>query len=126
MIGICNYRMGRYYYSFKNYPFAFEYLLRADNLFHELGYAEVQDSDEILYFIGSIYYETGDYDKAETFLQNIQQLKKINDYVQKQSLNTLALIRRQLNDTAQALVYFPENTGCCHCTKRFNMDGHLL
>ncbi|MEO7531496.1 MAG: tetratricopeptide repeat protein, partial [Sediminibacterium sp.] len=106
MIGICNYRMGRYYYSFKNYPFAFEYLLRADNLFHKLGYKEVPDSDEILYFIGSIYYETGDYDKAETFLQNIQQLKKINNYVEKQSLNTLALIRRQQNDTLQALLYF--------------------
>ncbi|MES2331778.1 MAG: tetratricopeptide repeat protein [Bacteroidota bacterium] len=106
MIGICNYRMGRYYYSFKNYPFAFEYLLRADNLFHELGYAEVPDSDEILFFIGSIYYETADYDKAETFLQNIQHLKKINGYIQKQSLNTLALIRRQQSDTAQALVYF--------------------
>lgn len=106
MIGICNYRMGRYYYSFKNYPFAFEYLLRADNIFNELGYATVPDSDEILFFIGSIYYETGDYDKAEAFLQNIQQLKKISKYVQKQSLNTLALIRRQQNDTAQALVYF--------------------
>lgn len=106
MMGICNYRMGRYYYSFKNYPFAFEYLLRADNTFHELGYAEVKDSDEILYFIGSIYYETGDYDKAETFLQNIQKLKKITNYIQKQSLNTLALIRRQQGDTAQALVYF--------------------
>jgi hypothetical protein len=106
MMGICNYRMGRYYYSFKNYPFAFEYLLRADNLFHDLGYSAVQDSDDILFFIGSIYYETGDYDKAETFLQTIQQLKKINNYVQKQSLNTLALIRRQQNDTVQALVYF--------------------
>ncbi|MES2374891.1 MAG: tetratricopeptide repeat protein [Bacteroidota bacterium] len=106
MTGICNYRMGRYYYSFKNYPFAFEYLLRADNIFHELGYAKVQDSDEILFFIGSIYYETGDYDKAETFLQSVQQLKKINNYVQKQSLNTLAMIRRQRGDTAQALVYF--------------------
>lgn len=106
MIGICNYRMGRYYYSFKNYPFAFEYLLRADNIFHEIGYKEVPDSDEILFFIGSIYYETADYDKAETFLQNIQKLGKVNGYIQKQSLNTLALIRKQQNDTAQALAYF--------------------
>jgi len=106
MVGICNYRMGRYYYSFKNYPFAFEYLLRADNDFHELGYKEVPDIDEILFFIGSIYYETGNYDKAETYLQNIQQLDSINDYVHKQSLNTLALISKQQNDTAKALMYF--------------------
>ncbi|MEO8171624.1 MAG: tetratricopeptide repeat protein, partial [Sediminibacterium sp.] len=106
MIGICNYRMGRYYYSFQKYPFAFEYLLRADNVFHEMGYKQVPDSDEILFFIGSIYYETGDYDKAEIFLQQIRQLKIVNDYILKQSLNTLALIRRQQNDTTQALVYF--------------------
>ena len=64
------------------------------------------DIDEILFFMGSIYYETGDYDKAASFLQNILQLNKINNYVQKQSLNTLALISRQLNDTARALQYF--------------------
>jgi tetratricopeptide (TPR) repeat protein len=106
MVGICNYRMGRYYYSFKNYPFAFEYLLRADNNFHELGYKEVPDIDEILFFIGSIYYETGYYDKAETYLLNVQKLDSISLYIRKQSLNTLALIYKQENDTAKALSYF--------------------
>jgi tetratricopeptide (TPR) repeat protein len=77
MKGICNYRLGRYYYNFKNYPFAFEYMLRADNIFRELGYREVPDIDEILFFIGSIYYETGDFDKAESFLQKVQEQKKI-------------------------------------------------
>jgi tetratricopeptide (TPR) repeat protein len=72
MKGIANYRLGRYYYNFKNYPVAFEYMLRADNIFRELGYKEVPDIDEILFFIGSIYYETGDYDKAEFFLQKVQ------------------------------------------------------
>jgi tetratricopeptide (TPR) repeat protein len=106
MKGICNYRLGRYYYNFKNYPFAFEYMLRADNIFRELGYKEVPDIDEILFFIGSIYYETGDYDKAESFLQKVQEQKTIGKYVQKQSLNTLALIHRQQGDTIKALVFF--------------------
>jgi tetratricopeptide (TPR) repeat protein len=106
MKGICNYRLGRYYYNFKNYPFAFEYMLRADNIFRELGYREVPDIDEILFFIGSIYYETGDFDKAESFLQKVQEQKKIGKYVQKQSLNTLALIHRQQGDTINALAFF--------------------
>lgn len=106
MVGVCNYRLGRYYYNFKNYPFAFEYMLRADNIFRELGYKEVPEIDEILFFIGSIYYETGDYDKAETFLQKVQEQKRIGKYIQKQSLNTIALIHRQQGDTARALVYF--------------------
>jgi len=106
LLGIANYRMGRYYYSFKNYPLAFEYLLRSDNFFREIGYKEVPDMDDILYFLGSIYYETGNYEKAETTLLDIQQLKKISNYIQKQSLNTLALINKQQNDTAAALRYF--------------------
>ena len=106
MVGICTYRMGRYYYSFKDYPIAFEYLLRADNEFKEIGYKEVPDMDEILYFIGSIYYESGNYEKAGSYLRNIQQLKQVTPYVQKQALNTLALISRQQQDTVLALSYF--------------------
>gem|GEM_PF-1790717 len=106
LLGICNQRMGRYYYSFKKYPLALEYLLRADNLFREIGYKEVPSIDEILFFLGSIYYETGIYDKAESVLKNIQELKKINNYIQKQSLNTLAMISTQQNDTVAALQYF--------------------
>jgi DNA-binding CsgD family transcriptional regulator len=106
MTGFCNYRTGRYYYSFKNYPFAFEYLLKADNLFTDIGYKEVPDVDEFLFFLGSIYYETGNYDKAEIFLQSIQKLAKIGGYFRKQSLNTLALISKQKNDTTAALFYF--------------------
>jgi len=61
---------------------------------------------EILFFMGSIYYETGNYDKSEVYMQHIQQLKKVSEYIQKQSLNTLAMISKQLNDTARALMYF--------------------
>ncbi len=106
MTAICTYRMGRYYYSFKNYPFAFEYLLRADNYFKSTGYKDVPDIDEILYFMAGIYYETGNNDMAESYLQDIQQLPVINSYIKKQSLNTLALINRQQNDTVKALHYF--------------------
>lgn len=108
MTGICSYRLGRYYYSFKNYPLAFEYMLRADNIFRELGYLTVPDIDEILFIIGSTYYETGDLEKAESFLQKVQTLKQINNYVRKQSLNTLALIRRAQGDTTAALRYFEQ------------------
>ena len=58
------------------------------------------------FFLGSIYYETGIYDKAESVLKNIQELKKVNNYIQKQSLNTLAMISTQQNDTAAAVQYF--------------------
>lgn len=106
MQGICNYRMGRYFYSFRQYPVAFEYLLRADNILHEVNYRDVPDVDEILFFTGSIYYETGDYDKADFFLQQVQQLPRVNGYIRKQSLNTLALIRKHRHDSAGALSYF--------------------
>lgn len=106
MIGMTNYRAGGYYYSFKKYPLAFEYLLRADTYFNEIGYKEVPDIDKILFFIGGIYYESGNYEKSEPYLLQIQELKKVTTYLRKQSLNTLAMIHKQRGDTAGALHWF--------------------
>lgn len=106
MIGMTNYRAGGYYYSFKKYPVAFEYLLRADTYFNEIGYKEVPDIDKILFFIGGIYYESGNYEKAEPYLLQIQELKKVTTYLRKQSLNTLAMIHKLRGDTAGALYWF--------------------
>lgn len=106
MIGMTNYRAGGYYYSFKKYPLAFEYLLRADTYFNEIGYKEVPDIDKILFFIGGIYYESGNYEKSEPYLLQIQELKKVTTYLRKQSLNTLAMIQKQRGDTAGAFHWF--------------------
>lgn len=106
MIGMTNYRAGGYYYSFKNYPLAFEYLLRADTYFNEIGYKEVPDIDKILFFIGGIYYESGNYEKAKPYLLQIQKLKKVTTYLRKQSLNTLAIIHKNIGDTAGAFHWF--------------------
>jgi hypothetical protein len=106
MTAICTYRMGRYYYSFKQYPLAFEYLLRSDNYFKEIGYSEVPDMDGILFVLGGIYYETGNYEQAATFLEEIQSLGHITYFIKKQSLNTLALISKHTGDTTKALDYF--------------------
>jgi tetratricopeptide (TPR) repeat protein len=108
MTAICTYRTGRYYYSFKQYPLAFEYLLRADNYFKAIGYNEVPDMDGVLYVLGGIYYETGNYEKATSFLLEIQSLPQVDYFIRKQSLNTLALINRQSGDTARALHYFQQ------------------
>ncbi len=106
LMGICNYRMGGYYYSFKRYPLAFEYLLRADTYFQQLGYKEVPDIDKILFFIGGIYYETGNYDKAKGYLLQMQQLNSVTNYLRKQSMNTLAMIDQHNSDTAGAFIWF--------------------
>lgn len=106
LIATCTYRLGGYYYSFKKYPLAFEYLLLADNYFREIGYADVPDIDKILFFIGGIYYETGNYEKSESYMLRMQQLTAIKDYLKKQSLNTLAMIYKNLKDTAKAMNYF--------------------
>ncbi len=111
MMGICLYRMGGYYYSFKNYPLAYEYLLKADNYFQKLGYNDVPDIDKILFFIGGIYYETGNYAKSETYLRQIQELGSVTNYLRKQSLNTLAMIYKNQKDTAKALLYFQKTLG---------------
>jgi hypothetical protein len=108
MTALCTYRTGRYFYSFKQYPLAFEYLLRADHYFKEIGYSEVPQMDGILYVLGSIYYETGNYERATSFFKEIQSLGHADYFVRKQSLNTLALISKQSGDTTSALAYFQQ------------------
>lgn len=106
MEAICIFRMGRYYYNFKKYPPAFEYLIRADNYFQDRDYKDVPNVDEILHFMAGIYYETGNNEVAEKYLKDILQLPQIGVYIKKQTLNTLALISRQRNDVEKALDYF--------------------
>jgi tetratricopeptide (TPR) repeat protein len=106
MEAICTFRMGRYYYNFKKYPPAFEYLIRADNYFKNRAYRDVPNVDEILHFMAGIYYETGNDEMAEQYLKDILQLPKTGAYIKKQTLNTLALISRQRNNNEKSLDYF--------------------
>jgi tetratricopeptide (TPR) repeat protein len=111
MEAICTFRMGRYYYNFKKYPPAFEYLIRADNYFKNRAYRDVPNVDEILHFMAGIYYESGNSEMAEEYLKDILQLPQPGAYIRKQTLNTLALISRQRNNIETALDYFQQTLG---------------
>ncbi len=105
-IGAANFRLGRYYYYAQQYPLAFEYLLRANNIFNEIGYEKVQQNGDVLFFLSNIYYETGNYEKAEFYFKLTLQQKNLKGFIQTQSLNTLAMMYKRQNDTARALQYF--------------------
>lgn len=102
-LGIAEFKMGRYCYTFKNYPLAFEHLLRANNIFVETGYSSVPASLDPIYIMGSIYYETGDYDKAEYYFnERIKQGNALNpDKIH--SYNNIASIAIEQRDYKKAL-----------------------
>jgi DNA-binding CsgD family transcriptional regulator len=103
--GSANYLAGRYYYNFKKFPQAFENLLKANNLFMELGYGNVPDVAYFLYFLGNTYYETGDYEKAEThFLASIRQHND-NPFQRLQAYNTMAQMHKEQKQYNKALSY---------------------
>jgi hypothetical protein len=64
---ISNYKLGRYYYNFKKYPLAFEYLLRANYMAKEIGYSKELQAGWILFYLAKAYQEIGDVDNAAMY-----------------------------------------------------------
>jgi len=100
------YRAGKAHLQQKIYPKAFESLLQADALIHEIGYDRFPEVNNFLFDIGRAYYDFADYRKAQDyFLEALnhpftQSPNSINIY------NTLALTYMKLQETELALKYF--------------------
>ncbi len=103
--GICSYKAGRYFYSFKKFPSAFEYLLKADAIFKDQGYSKSPLAGSFLYFMANIYFETGDLDNAAHFYMQSLSIPGATVYQLKQTNNTLGVIALRKNDYPRALVY---------------------
>lgn len=101
--GIAEFKFGRYYYTFKRYPQAFEFLLKANNIFIKEGYNRVPSVFQFLYLMGRIYFEIGDYGKAEYFLT--KEVLDTSSSERMRSYNILATIAEERNDFVKAMTY---------------------
>ncbi len=117
MEGICNYKMGRYFYSFKRYPPAFEYLLKANDIFDDIGYTNVPLASNFLYYLGSIYYETGDLDRAANFYQQSLNLPTTETWQVIQANYTLGVIALKKKDYPLALAFMQKVFGIVAASK---------
>lgn len=106
--GIASYKTGRYFYNFKQFPIAFEYLLQADQQFEKVGYDKVPELIDYLFYMGNIYEVTGQIDKAISYFNRTAAAKEgtnrtwfvINAY------DHLAHIYKLKNDFPRALWYY--------------------
>jgi tetratricopeptide (TPR) repeat protein len=115
--GICSYKTGRYFYSFKKYPSAFEYLLKANDIFIEIGYNHVPLASDFLYYLGSIYYESGDFDKAAFFFDKCLTQQHIDSWQILQANNTLGVIERNKKNYSLALAFMQKVFGLASSKK---------
>lgn len=106
--GMSYFKAGRYFYNHKKFPFAFEYMLKAENILKKVGYRENYESGEFLLFFGNIYYEMRDYEKAESLYKEALKYCDHEIFFQIQAKNTIASIAKDQRKYDKALKYLKE------------------
>ncbi len=103
-----NHQLGMLYYSNRQYPLAFEHLLRAHAAMQMLGYNNIPDATRYLFELAYVYYEFGDYKEAIAYLQKVPAYDSTSDdlWHHMSVNNTLALAYQHLSMIDSAVIYF--------------------
>jgi tetratricopeptide (TPR) repeat protein/DNA-binding CsgD family transcriptional regulator len=104
---IYNHHLG-YYYFFapKQYGTALSHMLRANEKFAQIGYADVPDGGNILYRLAFVYYHLANYEEALRYLQIARQCPIQQKFIPIYVSNTIGLCYRNLYKYDSALHYF--------------------
>lgn len=90
----------------------FRYMLRAQQLFEQIGYANIPQIIEHLYGIGRIYYQFGDYRTAIRYLSLAEQHQpSLPMRLRTVVLNTIGVSYQELKAYDKALLYFHKALG---------------
>jgi tetratricopeptide (TPR) repeat protein len=100
--------VGRYYYSFKHYPEAFEYFLAADRLLKVLGDEKISFAGEFYFFLASSYHKIGELDKAVLFFNQVLKFPPENFWFRLNAYNNLGVIMQQRKQYGEALQFFKQ------------------
>lgn len=100
--------LGRYYYSFKHYPEAFEYFLAADRLLKSLGVEKISFAGEFYFFLGSSYHKIGELDRAIVFFNQVLKFPPNNFWFRLNVYNNLGFIMQQKKQYTKALQFFKQ------------------
>jgi hypothetical protein len=95
-----------YYTKEKNYPVAFEHMLKADNMCSRLGYETMPDGDELLLNLSVAYYHFGDYNKAINYLRIAKNLPSSRKRNKIEIFNNIGLAFRDQDKLDSAVYYF--------------------
>ncbi len=95
------------YHELRNYPLAFEYMLKANNIIqNDIGFGKYIYSSRFLYDLGFMYYDFGNYPKAKVYELGALKYPFRNTIYSIRSDNTLGLIYRDIKMFDSANFYF--------------------
>jgi tetratricopeptide (TPR) repeat protein len=98
--------MGWLYYKLHQYPQAFEYMIKANNIIQKIGYGNYPYASRYLYDLGYIYCDFGNYEKAKWYLSQAIKYPYNNSIYAIRTLNTMGLAYRELKQFDSAILYF--------------------
>lgn len=101
-------KIGTLYFDEKNYPLAFENLLKAQNLIDNIGYENYPNINYYLYNLGRIYYDFTDYNNALKYLSESLKYEFTSAKLKIHTYNTLALVYRNKQNVSKSITYFKE------------------
>lgn len=103
--GLANYKLGRYYYSFKMPVQAFAFFLQAQNILDEVAISN-NEIIEFQYYLGNIYNETSNTSKALNCYKKVLQSNIGNKWFLLNAANNIGLIKQQAHAYKEAQMYF--------------------
>ncbi len=104
--GICLHMIGQHYYMREEFAPAFDHLLQANDLFREVGYANIPEIGRYLQELALAHYYFRDYQKVIDLMQASVGLRPYNKNLDMQRYNNLGLAYRNSGQPDSALYYF--------------------
>jgi len=103
---VCEHYIGEVYYYAAKYSPAFEYLLRADDMFLRIGYEKIPAISTYLYDLALNYYKFEEWDKALNYFLEATRYPFYAHWVELSTLNSIALIYNEKQDWEKAKLYY--------------------
>ncbi len=104
--GVCHYFIGQHHYERRQYGEAFFHHAKAQELFNEVGIANILDIGKYLHVMALNYYYFRDYGRVIQLMRASISLPPFDDNLDIQRYNTLGLAYKQRNQLDSAAFYF--------------------
>ncbi|WP_257667099.1 hypothetical protein [Parapedobacter tibetensis] len=104
--GVCHYFIGQHHYERQQYGEAFYHHAKAQELFNEVGIANIIDIGKYLHVMALNHYYFRDYERVIQLMRASITLPPFSDNLDIQRYNTLGMAYKQLNQLDSAAFYF--------------------
>lgn len=105
---VCEHYIGEVYYYAAQYGPAFEHLLRADDLFQQIGYENIPAISTYLYDLALNYYKFKEWDKALHYFKEATRFPFYANWVELSTLNSIGLIYFSNKEWSKAIPYYQQ------------------